>query len=113
MRRVLLTLILAFAVAAGGFITVSAAAACPILNQAPAHECCPDDQRPADDGDAPGKSALDCALMQLCRAAPAVAIEAADLAAPIPVVMAEAAQLIPPAPRLAPLDGVFRPPRSL
>ncbi|MGD9967583.1 MAG: hypothetical protein AB7T59_13760 [Hyphomonadaceae bacterium] len=111
MRRVLLTLFLAFAVAAGGFITVSAAATCPILSQAPAHDCCPD-QGPADDGDAPGKSAMDCALMQLCRAAPAVATEAADPSAPISIVMTEAAPLIQAAPRLASVDGVFRPPRS-
>lgn len=113
MRRVLLTLLLAFAVAAGGLISASAAAACPMLVQVAPHDCCPGDQEPADDGGAPAKGAMDCALMQLCRAAPAVETGTSDLAAPFSGAMTQAAPLIQPAPRLAPLVGVFRPPRPL
>ncbi len=61
-RRALLSLLMTFALVAGGLASAGAAFACP-MNQPPAaHDCCPDSQ-PARGGDS-GKDVADCPYMQ-------------------------------------------------
>lgn len=114
MRSFWLTLLLAFALVAGGLATAGMAAACPMETAAAAHDCCPDDAppaplEPADDG----KDAGDCAVAQLCRTATILAPEPGPAhPAMIPIAAGDArVRDVLPAP--APLAECWRPPRPL
>ena len=88
MRRVLFTLLMAFAIVAGGFASASAALACPM--QQAAHACCPDEGDPNKDGPASQHDMDRCLGGSACRVTvapsplpqhvvdPAVAIDAAS-----------------------------------
>jgi hypothetical protein len=74
MRRLWLTLLLAFSLAFGGAASAWAAQDCPYKqNPASAHDCCPDDGPKDRSGDQPSKKQMDCQLGQSCRASIAVA----------------------------------------
>jgi hypothetical protein len=118
MRRALLTVLTALALAFGGFANVAASAMCPMQTEgraAPAqgHDCCPDDMRPPAQGDHSSKKTMDCPLMQFCRAAPSVAPENPGLNAPLRVSLTERIPAAESKIAFAAPEGVFRPPRAI
>jgi hypothetical protein len=114
-RLVLLTLLLSFALVAGGLASAGAAFACPMATPtAAAHDCCPDDgSNDKDQGNGGEQSIMDCPFMQLCRTGPVIAptVEPVRVAAMTPIVL-DAPRAMS-APVSAPDDGLFRPPRTI
>lgn len=115
MRRIWLTLLIAFSLAVGGVASASAAQNCP-FRSAPAatHDCCPDNaMKKATDTDHHSKKTSDCLLGQACRASVAVAANLPVLkstlvegASPAPV-----ASVAQPAPTVS--FAFWRPPRTV
>ncbi len=107
-RRGLLSLLIAFALVAGGLASAGTAFACPMQTPAAAHDCCPD-QAPAQDDDSKG----DCPYMQACRAAPSVLPVVGVVSAPTKFAVAFAPPLSDGVFADAAPAGLFRPPRTL
>lgn len=113
-RHVLLTLLLAFALAANGLVSASAFA-CPMAVEAAAaaHDCCPDDDsgdknQPQQQHDMDG-----CMMGMSCRTAPAVAPTFAPIALPNATIRLSQPISREPANLSGPLQQLFRPPRTL
>jgi hypothetical protein len=116
MRRALLTVLTALALAFGGLANVAASAMCPMQTEGRAaqeHDCCPDDMRPPEQGDQSSKKMMDCPLMQFCRAAPSVAPENPGVKAPLRISLTERIPLAESKVAFAAPEGVFRPPRAI
>jgi hypothetical protein len=113
MRRLWLTLMLSFALVAGGLASAGAAFACPSQAPAAAHDCCPDQgsSNHGNQSDEQGMTA--CAFMQLCRTAPAVAPEAAPVQLAAPAFVLAAPSGADSVLVAAAADGLFRPPRTI
>lgn len=118
MRRIWLTLLTAFALAASG---ASPAMACPMdavasaaFAQASAHDCCPDGDR---SDRRQGKQTQDqmdgCLMGMACRTAPAVAPTLAPIAQPNATIPMSAPAMSEPANLSGPLQELFRPPRTV
>lgn len=109
MRRLWLTLLLAFSLAASGFAGAAMASDCP-MQAAAQHDCYPDGGSPDD----PIQTDLDgCMAGMACRSAPAVTPSLALIrlsARPMRVVEPVVGE---PAPPSGPLQDLFRPPRSI
>lgn len=113
MRRVWLTILLAFALTASGVANAMAAQDCPMQAAATAamHDCCPEDQQPSNPGQDPNE--MDGCLMGMaCRAAPAVAPALAPIALPLVSVRLTQPVASEPAQPSGPLQQLFRPPRA-
>lgn len=115
-RHALLTLIVAFAMAASGLASASAFD-CPMAaaaaQSASAHDCCPDE---GGDKNQPAQQQHDmdgCMMGMACRAAPAVAPTIAPIALPNALILTSAPALSEPANLSGPLQQLFRPPRSI
>ncbi len=113
MRRVWLTILLAFALTASGVANAMAAQDCPMQAAATAamHDCCPEDQRPSD----PGQDQHDmdgCMMGMACRAGPVVAPSVAPIRLPTAAVSVSEPILSEPAKPSGPLQQLFRPPRT-
>jgi hypothetical protein len=115
MRRLWLTLLLAFSLAFGGVASAWAAQDCP-YNKAAAgmHACCPDGQmQQKSNSGHPAKKAADCTVGQACRAAIAVAptlptLKVAAISPADPVIgMSDAGHRLPPS------FSFWRPPRAV
>lgn len=113
MRRVWLTVLMAFALAASGVVNAAAAPSCPMQVSAGSpsqHDCC-------DENGAPSKSGSDkmssCMEGMACRSAPTVAPVLAPLLAPSATVRVSQPILGEPAAPSGPLQQLFRPPRSI
>lgn len=113
-RHVLLTLFVAFAVAASGLASASAFA-CPMAVEAAAatHDCCPDEggggkNEPLEQHD------MDACMMGMaCRIAPAVTPTLAPIAQPVSALLLDAPVMDAPPSTAGPLEELFRPPRSI
>lgn len=115
MRRILLTLLLAFSLAFSATASAWAAQACPYKQaamSAAAHDCCPDRQTKPEPIDHHGTT-MDCQLGQSCRASYAVE--------PIvPALTVVRVEIVEPAmlrdqqapPQSVP-SGLWRPPRTV
>ena len=116
MRRLWLTFLTAFALAASGFSTALAAEACPMLQAAAVqaqHDCCPDEgggdkNQPTQQHDMDG-----CMMGMACRTAPAVAPSVAPIALSNATILASAPVASEPANLSGPLQQLFRPPRTI
>jgi hypothetical protein len=116
MRRFWLTLLTAFALAAGGISTAMAAEACPMLEAAAVqtqHDCCPDEggadkNQPTQQHDMDG-----CMMGMACRTAPAVAPSVAPISLPNATILTSVPVAHEPANLSGPLQQLFRPPRSI
>lgn len=115
MRHVLLTLLIAFALAASGPASASAFA-CPMAVEAAAaaHDCCPDmgsghqSQPKQQQHDMNG-----CLMGMACRTAPAMAPTLAPIALANATILMAQPILSEPAAPSGPLQQLFRPPRSI
>jgi hypothetical protein len=122
MRRLWLTFLTAFALAASGVSSAMAMQDCPMQAEmaqaaaaqaAPAHDCCPD-QNKLDDGQGQQQHDMDGCLMGMaCRAAPAMAPSVAPIVLPAATLVLDAPILTVPAAARGPLQELFRPPRSI
>lgn len=113
MRRIWLTLLVAFSLTVGGVASAWAAQACPYKQAAAAgsHDCCPDQKPEPQPSDHHGKS-LDCQLGQSCRTAQAVEpLQPVLTIARAEVVVALSPRNQQPAPT-AISSGLWRPPRT-
>lgn len=115
MRRPWLTLLTAFALAASGFSSATAAEACPMMQAATAataHDCCPDQggqkDQPQQQHDMDG-----CQMGMACRTAPAVAPTLAPIALSNATIRMSAPVASEPAKLSGPLQELFRPPRTI
>lgn len=120
MRRFWLSFLTAFALAASGVSPVMAMQDCPmraeaaqaVAHSAPAHDCCPDQEK-SDDGQGQQQHDLDGCLMGMaCRTAPAVAPCVAPIVLPAAAMVLDAPILAVPAAATGPLQELFRPPRT-
>lgn len=114
MRRVWLTILLAFALTASGVASAMAAQDCPMQSMAAmaAHDCCPEDQRPS----GPGQDQHDmddCMMGMACRAGPVAAPSVAPIRLPTAMVSVAEPSLAEPATPSGPLQELFRPPRTI
>jgi hypothetical protein len=115
MHRFWLTILMALALATGGFANAQMAFACPMQTTTVAvHDCCPDGsthkQSPSDDG---SKKMSGCFVGQACRSAPAVAPTMAPLRVSAIGIRMTRPLLDYSAPASGPLQELFRPPRSI
>lgn len=116
MRRLWLTFLTVFALAASGLASAMAAEACPMLQAAAAegqHDCCPDEggapqNQPNQQHDMDG-----CMMGMACRTAPAVAPSLAPIALTDTAILLSGAVTRQPAELSGPLQQLFRPPRSV
>lgn len=114
MRRLWLTLLTAFALAASGVAAATADEGCPMQQTAAAqHDCCPDqggDQKdqPQQQHDMDG-----CMMGMACRTAPAVAPTLAPIALSNATILMSQPMLSEPAKPSGPLQQLFRPPRTI
>ena len=115
MRRIWLTLLVAFSLAVGGVASASAAQNCPFKSATPAkHDCCPDDaMQKASDSSHHSKKPADCQLGQACRGSAAVAVS-------LPVLESIRIEGVNPTPVVAVVQHVlavsfafWRPPRTV
>lgn len=114
MRRVWLTIFLAFALTASGVANAMAAQDCPMRAVATAamHDCCPEDQRPSD----PGQDQHDmdgCMMGMACRAGAIVTPPVAPFRLPTATVSVSEPIVGEPATPSGPLQELFRPPRTI
>ncbi len=116
MRRLWLTFLTVFALAAGGNSTAMAAEACPMLQAAAAqaqHDCCPDEGG-ADQNQPQQQHDMDgCMMGMSCRTAPAVAPTLAPIALSNATILMSRPTLSEPAKLSGPLQELFRPPRTI
>lgn len=116
MRRLWLTFLTAFALAASGISTAVAAEACPMLQAAAAqveHDCCPDEGR-ADQNQPQQQHDMDgCMMGMACRTAPAVAPTLAPIALSNATILMSQPLMSEPAKASGPLQQLFRPPRTI
>lgn len=114
MRRFGLSFLMAFALAATGYAG-AAMLACPmnagLEAAAPAHDCCPDDQKPANP--APEHQKGDCMMGTACRSASAVAPSAAPALMTAAILVLDQPIVGEAAPRAGPLQELWRPPRTI
>ena len=116
MRRLWLTFLTAFALAASSVATAMAAEACPMLQSAAVqmqHACCPDEggsdrNQPVQKHDMDG-----CMMGMACRTAPAVAPTFAPISLPNGTILMAVPTLREPAELSGPLQQLFRPPRTI
>lgn len=116
MRRLWLSFLTAFALAASGISAAAAAQACPMLQAAAAqaaHDCCPDEaggeqNQPQQQRDMDG-----CMMGMACRIAPAVAPTLAPIALSNATILMSQPVLSEPANLSGPLQQLFRPPRTI
>jgi len=116
MRRLWLTFLTAFALAASGISTAIAAEDCPMMQAAAAqaqHDCCPDEggadkNQPLEQHDMDG-----CTMGMACRTAPAVAPSVAPIALTNATILMSAPRVSEPAKLSGPLQQLFRPPRTI
>jgi len=117
MRRFWLTLLTAFAFLAGALAPAMAMSDCPMMAEAAqvaaAHDCCPDEQKPAGDQDQPRHDMDGCMMGMACRTVSAVTPTMAPIALPISALLVDAPLLVAPAAASGPLQELFRPPRSI
>jgi hypothetical protein len=113
MRRFWLTILMAFALTAGGYANAVAAQACPMeAPAASAHDCCPDDNKSRDvPADHSEKGMAGCVMGQACRTAPAVTPTLAPIQLSSVTIQVSPPVLVNPAPARAPLSQHWRPPR--
>ena len=112
MRHVLLTLLVVFALAANGLAPASAFA-CPMAVEfaAAAHDCCPDE---GGDKNRPQQHNIDSCIMGIaCRTAPAIAPTFAPISLSNATILTSTPTVREPADRSAPLQQLFRPPRTI
>ncbi len=118
MRRLWLTILMAFALTLGGYANALAAQACPM--EAPreaaavaSHDCCPDDE--TSQGGAPTeqsqKGMAGCVMGQACRTAPALTPSLAPIRLSSVTIPVSQPIVVNPAPARAPLSKHWRPPR--
>lgn len=114
MRRIWLSLLTAFALAASG-VSASATEACPMLQAMEVqaqHDCCPDQggdkNQPLEQHDMDG-----CMMGMSCRSAPAVAPTFAPISLPNAAILMSRAIVSEPAKLSGPLQQLFRPPRTI
>jgi hypothetical protein len=111
MRRVLFTMLLAFALGAGGVANAAATLACPMQTGASAaHDCCDENGAPAQQDD---NKMAGCFVGMACRTAPALTSVPAPIAAPLAALPAGYIELSQLAPASGPLQDLFRPPRTI
>lgn len=116
MRRLWLTFLTAFALAASGVSAAMAAEACPMPQAAAAqaqHDCCPDEggadkNQPQQQHDVDG-----CMMGMACRTAPAVAPTLAPVALSNATILMLRPILSEPAKPSGPVQQLFRPPRTI
>lgn len=117
MRRFWLTILTAFAFLAGGLTPAMAMSDCPMMAEAAqvsaAHDCCPDEQKPAGDQDQQRHDMDGCVMGMACRTAAAVAPTVAPIALPVRALLLDAPVLDAPPAAAGPLQELFRPPRSI
>ncbi len=113
MRRFWLTILMAFALVAGGYANALAAQACPMEAPAAAsHDCCPDGDRSQDvPADQNQKGMAGCVMGQACRTAPALTPTLAPIRLASVVIPVSQPVVVNPAPARAPLSKHWRPPR--
>lgn len=114
MRRIWLSLLTAFALAASG-VSASAAQACPMQQAMAAqaqHDCCPDEN--GDQNQSQQQHDMDgCMMGMSCRTAPAVAPTFAPIALPNATLRLSQPIWSEPANLNGPLQQLFRPPRTI
>ncbi len=113
MRRVWLTLLLAFPLTASGVASAMAAQDCPMQAAANAamHDCCPENHQPPDGGQ--DQHEMDGCLMGMaCRAGPVVAPPVAPIRLPTAAVSVSEPIFGVPVMPSGPLQDLFRPPRT-
>lgn len=116
MRRLWLTFLTAFALAASGVSAAMAAEACPMLQAAAVqaqHDCCPDEgsadqNRPQQQHDMDG-----CMTGMACRTAPAVPPTLAPIALSNATILMWRPIVSERAKLSGPLQQLFRPPRTI
>ena len=117
MRRFWLTILTAFALLAGGLSPAMAMSDCPMISEAAqvsaAHDCCPDEQKPAGGQDQQRHDMDGCMMGMACRTAPAVAPTVAPIERPVSALLLDAPVLDAPPAAAGPLEELFRPPRSI
>ncbi len=117
MRRFWLSVLMAFAFLAGGLSSAMAMSDCPMMAEAAqvaaAHDCCPDEQKPAGDQDEPRHDMDGCMMGMACRTVSAVTPTIAPIALPVSALLVDAPVLDAPAAATGPLQELFRPPRSI
>ena len=117
MRRFWLTILTAFALLASGLSPAMAMSDCPMMAEtAPvsaAHDCCPDEQKPAGDQDQQRHDMAGCVMGMACRTAPAVTPTIAPIGLPVSTLLLDAPLVVAPAAPAGPLEELFRPPRSI
>ncbi|MGE0045140.1 MAG: hypothetical protein AB7T08_05215 [Hyphomonadaceae bacterium] len=117
MRRFWLTLLTAFAFLAGALAPAMAMSDCPMMAEAAqvaaAHDCCPDEQKPAGDQDQPRHDMDGCMMGMACRTVSAVTPTIAPTALPVSALVLDAPVVDAPAAASGPLQELFRPPRSI
>lgn len=117
MRRLWLTFLTAFALAASGFSAAMAAEDCPMMQAAAvqaAHDCCPDEG--GADKNQPQRQQHDmdgCMMGMSCRTAPAVAPTLAPVALSNATILMAQPVASEPAELSGPLQQLFRPPRTI
>ncbi|WP_135209755.1 hypothetical protein [Vitreimonas flagellata] len=113
MRRVWITILVAFALTASGVANAMAAQDCPMQSAAGAavHDCCPENQQPSkpdqDQHDMDG-----CLMGMACRAGPVAGPFVAPVRLPIAVISVSEPIISEPAAPSGPLQQLFRPPRT-
>jgi hypothetical protein len=117
MRRIWLTLLTAFALAASGVSTAIAAEDCPMMQTAAVdaeHDCCPDEGGAEQNQPEQQQHDMDgCTMGMACRTAPAVAPTLAPIAFSNATILMSQPILSEPAKLSGPLQKLFRPPRSI
>ena len=116
MRRLLLTFLTAFALAASGISAAMAAEDCPMMQAAAAeaeHDCCPDEGGGDKNQPQQQHDMDDCTMGMACRTAPAVAPTLAPIAHSNATILMSQPVLSEPAKASGPLHQLFRPPRTI
>jgi hypothetical protein len=114
MRRLWLTLLTAFALAASGLSSAFAAQDCAMRQAAPvvsAHDCCPQGQ--SDDRQPQTQKMDGCMIGMACRSAPAIAPTLEPIRLSSVAIFLSQPLLGEPAPPSGPLQELFRPPRNI
>ncbi len=117
MRRLWLTFLTVFALAASGLASAMAAEACPMMQATAAqaeHDCCPDEGGASKDQPQQQQHDMDgCMMGMACRTAPAVTPSPAPIALPNMAILLSGSVMREPAELSGPLQQLFRPPRSI
>ncbi|HCK85001.1 MAG TPA: hypothetical protein DHW63_10940 [Hyphomonadaceae bacterium] len=112
MRRVWLTILIAFAVAASGVASATAAQDCPMRAAATAHDCCLDNN--GADQDHPQQHKMDGCLMGMaCRTTPAVTPTLEPVRLTLTMISSSQPIMSDVAKPSGPLEELFRPPRTI